>query len=50
MAARALEKVRPLRRRKLWKAFWFGVAMGLLLAVIHHATEEFRYIRALLFE
>lgn len=46
----AKEKVKPLRRRRLWKVFWFGVALGLLLAVIHHATEEFRYIRALLFE
>jgi hypothetical protein len=39
-----------LRRRKLWKAFWFGVALGLLLAVIRHAAAEFRYIRALFFE
>ncbi|MFS8523409.1 MAG: hypothetical protein FWJ83_00980 [Limnochordales bacterium] len=40
----------PLRRRTLWRVFWFGVALGLLLAVILHARAEIRVIRALLFD
>ena len=34
----------------LWRVFWFGVALGLLLAVILHARAEIRVIRALLFD
>ncbi len=44
------KKVKSLRRGRLWRVFWFGVALGLLLAVIHHARAEIQVIRALLFD
>gem|GEM_PF-3354742 len=39
-----------MRRLRLWKVFAFGLAVGLLMAVIQRASEEYRFIRMLLFE
>jgi len=38
------------RRVRLWKVFAFGLAIGLLLAVVQRAADEFLFIRALLFQ
>src|SRR5690606_25703460 len=40
----------PVWRPRLWKAFAFGFGLGLLLAVVQRASQEFQVIRALLFE
>lgn len=38
------------RRRRLFRVFAFCFALGLLLAVIHHARDEMKVIQQLLFD